>query len=377
MSSDTLARCNSPANEDRSQPSGRVTHEYSCVGPPAQRKGPAMLNRIAISILIGGMTVFGVSCSQRLSAVPAGVSAGPSPTARQVLAAMPAGCESVMVRHIDQLLAPQSKQKPIVERDLSEATRLVEMDNCADNQLRAIVASRRPVLLAFGGSNFKRPRDIGVGPFNMREIAICADPLAEDPYAMALALPGVTQHSQSPVRILVTKIATQRFGGLPDSQVYFAFYGTKTMIRAQSPEDVTAIHAALGRSDAQIPARWRSVADDATLSRPFFMLRAFDPTRASDNWQLATPLARDAEHKHVLCVSLGDVTISTLTVVCTTDNREQTREMLDFYSNGLKFTDTLTGLASVKPDGPPEEPYAADAMVWIEALASMGIYIFI
>lgn len=328
--------------------------------------------------------MFGVSCTGASGPVAAPSQAQapgqPELTPLRLVSAMPAGCESVMVRHVEALLSKGSTQADIMRAELEQyaaAAKLPKAEPGAQpdawGRVLGVVVAHTPITQCLGGSQFTRPEGFGVGRFNAREVWVLGKPLTKEDEATIARFNGVTVASDSPVRIFkMPKVDPGHSGRTATEMVYVALWDRRAVIRAQSIDDVREIFARLSATDPALPKRWEKVADTSALSSVILVLRAFDPHNPEGNWQLTKPLERSAEHPDLLRFTLQRADDPAPELACITTNSAAARPMLKHCAGSVEPQTTATGLAVPKNPAPKREQ---TSVIMLQADVAMGLYV--
>jgi hypothetical protein len=354
--------------------------------------------------LAATLSLFSAGATQPNGVSPPAPTAVPDLTVARLLGAMPSGCESVMVRRIDVLLAKDSTQREMLEYELKMYAASAKADGkpsgeppkneleqmsdelpAADawDKVLATALGHKPLLHCVGASGFERPADLGVGPYNAREVWVCQESFGSDPYADATKVEGVTVQAEKPVRVLsMDKVDPVYRGKVHTEKVYVAFYKDRTLVRANSVQDVFEIVTALADPSTGVPSRWRKLADPGTLGSSMFVLRAFDPSQAARNWQLTKPLEKSAEPPNLIRVVLPAAKDTALTVTCLTKARTEARQMIQYWLGQAPLQETDAGLTSAapaepSPDAPQRNAPGDPRLLMLQMQSAMGIYIAI
>jgi hypothetical protein len=322
--------------------------------PFRERLGTYLLG-VAIGCVIAGFIVMGkYQAKKRQTGPPASLQSAPSLTSSppaspaaltpiHILAAMPLEAESVWVQNIPKLYE-DAKTAQLLNSTWAEVAKEVESD--ANAAIIDGVLKAGPLFHAVGGSCFTAPADLGVGPFNRREVWVVKESLASlkgrvlnpaSPFFVRMERDG-----ESPVCRAKSKLAIY---GQPDKEVSicFGFAGDRAVVVADSAIDAAHMLDRLNANQVDAPKRWSGMLDDEMLEAASFIVRSYDPSRIDSLWQLANPPANDLPSAHRLRMIIKDANSLPVTQCWTTDI-DNTKLMLSFCMSEPRVEPVTGGL---------------------------------
>lgn len=232
----------------------------------------------------------------------------PRVDATSIVAAMPEGVESVMIWNLPALRGQAPTLAQVFERNMVKGWQAPPQgDPTVRDRALAAVASAGVAVYADGGSDFKKPADIGVGDSNEQLLFVLEKPTAAVRAALdaACALPNVVKLDEEGVALYRGPYEFREYGVGPQHPVrktaFVAVRDDVVIVVANSREDAVRM-ATAPLSGAVAPGdKWKPVAADLATDSGLVIARVYDRRNRRD---VTSPIAAGARGADVTAVAL-------------------------------------------------------------------------
>lgn len=244
-----------------------------------------------------------------LTAICSSLLQAAEPDAVRITACMPNAVESVMITYTGRLTAEGSPHQEFRSGSQTKDAEYKQQPAPADALRLAVAwaADAGIVVDAWGGSDFKKPYDLGVGDFNQRRILVTERPL--DGFAKRLdecaseGLAGIARIETDGYAAF--RGQTDRSGAGDRETVCIGILDSNTMAITESPGELAEIASNWRKQGLDLPARFALAREDLSRQPVIIVVRAFDPDQLDPVFGLKE---RDKEKppSHLLIVTLDD-----------------------------------------------------------------------
>jgi hypothetical protein len=223
-----------------------------------------------------------------------------APSNRQLIAAMPPGVESVLIKRYPALTAADSALKVENLHVWDGLGNRSAEPEAAFNDIVQQLADFKPVVYAEGGSDFTRVADpegpSGLGNYNSRSIWYVQQPLG--PLRRRLdgkALPTQPATASNPHAPRVYETEVKQYvpkdgrAAPVQEKRFIAFPSDYCVVVVEQKGELDDILKALASRSAELPERWRSVAGKLEIESPVVLLRRYNRTNTLDYYSPFNP----------------------------------------------------------------------------------------
>jgi hypothetical protein len=207
----------------------------------------------------------------------------PPPSNAELVAALPATVEGVLILRLEALTATSSLFR-------SDFTGWGEVEGdipnlCELALTRALAAGG--AVFAYGGSDFFLPSRIGAGDADLRAIVVSRQPLTalRERLERGTDLPETVEVEEHDGLRLYrgTQPGAYDLGRRTEAPCYVGFAGDRSLVTARRPQEASGMVERLtgsGAADGALPERWLPIARQLDLEAPLLVLRSVRPPRS-------------------------------------------------------------------------------------------------